>query len=307
MWLSALVADLPTTHKRSWIPGGTSGTEATIQRMQDLVTHGKRDFRVRKQLQHILADCSPKDYWCYGNAIFLFCRDKIRYVFDPNGVELLETPYAILQSRVADCDSISVLVATLFEQAGFPTRFVCIKADSERPDEYSHVFVEVNIPGHGWQGADCTQPTRPFGWSPPLKHRRKTWPGSKDGNEAREGDAMAGLNDTIPAREYSRGFQAGSEFNFRLEPVTMVTTSPEALELNTLSEKNSGEISSAPGNDFFLATEAETRFTNTQEDAQLPKTEKDTSITLTIKPNYQKLYVGLGLLAFGIFCMGGRR
>lgn len=257
-------------HLREWIPGGNFGTAATISRMRDLVSQGKRDFRIRQLVGDIIhgkvngvPGCPAKDYYCYANAAHLYCRDVIRYVFDPNGVEMIEEPWKIVESGIADCDSIVVLMAALCETMGFPCRFVTIKADMKRPEDFSHVFLEVRIPGRGWVGSDPTQPQHPFGWAPPAKFPRKSWPASNDEDEVgKESDPMAGLGqlspepevEWIPGVQATPGVAVGHTFSFRDEPA-LVTTRPEEMELDPFNAPAENALVPMPGlrDEFFLA------------------------------------------------------
>jgi hypothetical protein len=193
--LMSLGAPLPNNHERVLIPSGTPGTAATINRMQDLVASGKRHFPFREFVGSLVRDCPKKDYSCYMQTCFNYCRDKIQYVYDPVGVELIESPWKIIPelggSGIADCDSICVVVASMAEAMGFPARFVTIKADRGRPDDFSHVFTEVKIPGKGWMGADATMPHE-FGWSPegyPLQN----WPATKDSEDQGHDESVMGM------------------------------------------------------------------------------------------------------------------
>jgi len=215
--LPKLSGSLPSDHRRMLIASGPRGTEQTIHVMQQLVAQGKRDFRVRDKLYAIIASCSSKDYYCYAKALYEFCRDQIKYVFDPNGVELVESPYRVLESRVADCDSIVMLLAALCEQAGLRCRYVTIKADAERPDEYSHVYLQISVPGHGWVSADPTMPLQDFGWEPDPKYPRTTWSASSDAPEDREGDAMTGLG-MVPGAQASVGVLVDKKWQWQMEP-----------------------------------------------------------------------------------------
>jgi hypothetical protein len=183
---------LPEGHTRSWIPTGPEGTAQTIEPMQRLVTQAKlelmqgevtrakRVYRLRKTIRQIIDSCPPKDYYCYAQKLYEFCRDQIKYAFDPNGVELIEHPEHVLESGLADCDSNVILLATMYEAIGLPSRFVTVKGDPKHPDEYSHVYLQVKIPRHGWVGADPIMPDKEFGWEPDLSLPRKTWPASLD-------------------------------------------------------------------------------------------------------------------------------
>jgi hypothetical protein len=247
MFLIDLPAELPANHIREWLIPGMD-TVQTINRMRDLVSLGKRDFEIRKLVSDLVWACQqPKDYYCYAEQAHNFCRDKIRYVFDPNGVELIERPRKILESRIADCDSIVVLAAALYENMGFPAQFVTIKADPRKPELYSHVYLRVKLPKQGWVGSDPTQPERPFGWEP-KGFPEKTWPASKDAPEDKDTDKMAYLGylgkraggrrsqgryapaGSIPGLETTPGVMVNSESEFRSEPA-LVVTNPEEMEL----------------------------------------------------------------------------
>lgn len=262
--LIPLAAALPSSHQRVLLTGSTNQQTAdTISKMQDMVTLGKRQIEVRAVLQHLVFSCPPKDYYCYVKAAHEFCRDEIRYVFDPSGVELVESPARILQTRVADCDSIVMLMTTLCEQMGFPCRFVTIKADKSRPGDFTHVFCEVKIPGHGWVGSDPTQPDKPFGWEPGPEYPRKNWPASKDGSEDHESDEMAGMRlgrfgEMIPGVQATPGVIVEKPWQWRSEPITMTPT-PEQLELAPISQPGV-PYSEVPAQDFYSADAAEKMF-----------------------------------------------
>lgn len=187
--LLALPSTLPADHRRVAIQAGPAGTEQTIAQMRAMVSQYKRDINVRQLAGQIVRFCASKDYFCYASALHQFCRDKIRYAFDPNKVELVESPLHVIKNGVADCDSICVCFASLAENLGLRTRFVTIKADASRPDEFSHVYAKVLVPqsrfsrrpnAWGWFGVDCTMPDKPFGWEPPGNYARKEYPGSLD-------------------------------------------------------------------------------------------------------------------------------
>ena len=185
--LEPLSYPLDSTMERQYIGGSMDGTAKTIQEMQKLVTSGKRDMDVRALAGSLIQNCAKKDYYNYAKNCFEFCRDQIQYAFDPNNVELIERPGVVLRTKVADCDSICVLLASLLENLGFPCRYATIKADSSRPDEYSHIYMEVKVPKHGWIPADATM-NHEFGWEPDKKYIRTYWPASLDDPEGHDFD-----------------------------------------------------------------------------------------------------------------------
>jgi len=190
---SLLTLELPLEKgaERHWIPSGDAGTAETIEKMRSLVDSGKRSQRVRELAGRLIQSCTKKDYYCYADSIFKFCRDKIQYAYDPHGVEWVESPERILDAGVADCDSVCVLFASLCENLGLPCQYVTVRADKNRPSEFSHVYARVKIPGRGWIAADCTM-QHDFGWEP-TGYPEKTWPASHTAQNLEELDGIGGL------------------------------------------------------------------------------------------------------------------
>lgn len=238
------------------IGGGYVGTAQTIRQMQKLATHGKRDFRIRKLAISLVRNCPNKDYNCFARAIYNYCTHQIKYIFDPNGVELIENPWRIVESGGADCDSIVVLLAAMLESIGFPCEYVTIKADGLRPNEFSHVYLECDVPKTGWVSMDCTMPDKSYGWKPAPEFPRKRWPASKDSPERREGDRMAGLGLQVPHVEHTVGVAVGNPWNFRPE-AAIVTSTPEELELETLN--NPAKPMLAPHPEFYTRDQLRAR------------------------------------------------
>jgi hypothetical protein len=204
--LSTLV-QLPDYVVRKYIPDGVAGTEATIAEMVKLAQTGSVDWRIRMLLGRILddADCEPKGYACFAEAIYKYCRDEVRYVFDPTSKEYLEAAYRIPKelggSGIADCDSICVLEAALFLCCGFSPRFTTIRGDPLRPNEFTHVYCSVKYPGsNGFVGADATMPFKKFGWEPPEQFSRRHFvvEPNEDNSGASGMSNLGGLGYEIP-------------------------------------------------------------------------------------------------------------
>lgn len=187
--LVKLPVDLPAGHRRVLIPSGVRGTAATLRLMQGLVANKKRTIQTRIQIGKILnpengqRPCRPKDYFCYCKTLYEWVRDKILYVYDPHLVEFVESPDDLLTSRIGDCDSQDILLSAMYQSCGFQTQWVTIAADATRPDEFSHVYVRVNIPKIGWVVADPTMPNKWFGWEADSYLTKRYWHGSADEKE----------------------------------------------------------------------------------------------------------------------------
>lgn len=156
-----------TTARLREISSGARGTLETLKLMRALVRAGKRTLKVRQTAVSLIGDLSQKDFSGEIKRIHAFVRDKIRYVKDIRGVETLHTPEKILEFGQGDCDDKSVLVASLLESVGHPTRFVAM---GFRNGNFCHVYVETKI-GTKWVGVETTEPVL-FGWSPPNQTSR---------------------------------------------------------------------------------------------------------------------------------------
>lgn len=154
------------------LPEGTEGIKQTLRVMRGLVRRWKKDPELRRLALSLVKRNGQKDFRGEVANLHAYVRDRIRYVKDINGVETLHTPPRILEQGQGDCDDKSVLLATLLETIGHPTRFVAVGFD---PWRLSHVYVETligdkNNPGQ-WLPLETTEPVEP-GWSPPRVVRR---------------------------------------------------------------------------------------------------------------------------------------
>lgn len=151
----------PTTAQLQGLPEGRSGVEATLKQMRLLVRAGKKALPIRMTALSVVQMQGQKDWPGEIRALHAYVRDQIRYVRDIRGVETLHTPEKLLEIRQGDCDDKSVLLASLLEAIGHPTRFVAI---SLIPGKFCHVYVETKI-GAAWVPLETTEPVE-VGWAP---------------------------------------------------------------------------------------------------------------------------------------------
>ena len=144
------------------IPDGPKGINQTLRIMRQFTRDGKRQYPLRELALSLVKRNGQKDWYGEVRDIHHFVRDRIRYVKDIRGIETLATPEMTLQIGQGDCDDKSVLLATLLESIGHPTRFVAL---SFYPGNYSHVLVESKI-GNKWIALETTEPVE-TGWFPP--------------------------------------------------------------------------------------------------------------------------------------------
>ena len=144
------------------VPGGMSGAFDTVAKMRALVRAAKTDPEMLNQAVRCIFMQTEHDQRAECEAIFNYVRSHIRYVRDVAGIETLAHPRMTILRGVGDCDDQSTLLATLFEAAGYLTRFVMAGYSSM---DYEHVYCEVFCNGQ-WFACDPTV-REFFGWAPP--------------------------------------------------------------------------------------------------------------------------------------------
>ncbi|MES9901018.1 MAG: transglutaminase-like domain-containing protein [Sedimenticola sp.] len=143
------------------IASGPEGVYQTLKIMKQLVRAGKKDIVVRSKALELTRNLNQKDWLGEVKSLHRFVRDNIRYIKDIRDVETVAYPDITLQQGQGDCDDKSVLLASLLESIGHPTRFVAV---GFRPHNYSHVYLETKI-GNTWLGLETTEPVE-VGWQP---------------------------------------------------------------------------------------------------------------------------------------------
>ncbi len=150
----------PTKATIHAIPSGPAGTRATLNFMRSLVREAKKDIRLREFAMSLVRHLPGKDFYGEINTIFMFVRDKIRYIRDIDNIETIATPQKTLEYRQGDCDDQAVLLATLLIMIGHPSRFIAIAIGGS----FVHVYVETRL-GNRWLGMDPTE-NQSLGWRP---------------------------------------------------------------------------------------------------------------------------------------------
>ncbi len=157
----------------SGLPLGRDGTIATLKHMKEFVRQSLRSPSqiIRQKALEIfaLAGVPPRKYLKEAEALHAFVRDRIRYVRDPVGLELVQAPERTLELGQGDCDDKSTLLGALLMATGHPSR---ITAVGFKGMPFSHVLVETKFTPAGrspregrWIPAETIIP-KPLGWFP---------------------------------------------------------------------------------------------------------------------------------------------
>lgn len=173
---------------------GYHGTARTVERMHDLVTLGKLDSTIRKIAVWIRMSVSEDQRGSsrkVTDEIYRWVKAHGEFTRDPFQIERIEHPIALMlpvfQARRAgaykggkffagDCDGYAIMFNSLAGALGFQTGFETIKADAQRPDEFSHIYSVVLV-GSDWVPYDPSTPSSKPAWRPPVPEKyRKIWP-----------------------------------------------------------------------------------------------------------------------------------
>lgn len=154
-----------TSHPLS--PGPT-GTKETLHWMRKLIREGRKHPDVRAKALELVENFQQKHYAKEIQALFDFVKNNIRYVRDTRGVELIHQPDKLLAIGQGDCDDKVILLCSLLESIGHPTRIEAIAHTD--PNKFGHVFCSTKL-GAKWLPLDPTEDVEP-GWHPRTAVKR---------------------------------------------------------------------------------------------------------------------------------------
>jgi len=162
----------PTVAQLQGIPDGPEGTAQTLRAMRQDVRNAVRSpsQTIRSAALQILQGLPARKWLREVLALHAFVRDQIRYVSDPVGVQIVQTPEKTLELGQGNCVQKSVLLSSLLESTGHPTRFVALEIKGQSDGQFSHVLVETKV-GTRWLPLESIIPV-PAGWYPPDAGKR---------------------------------------------------------------------------------------------------------------------------------------
>ena len=161
------------------VPDGDAGTIETLGFARQLVEECMQLPEIRalalKYLRQFGAASGDKLGELY--AIFQGTLKDFYFRDDPAGTEMLQPVLGILEGHAGDCDDLNlILLPSLLGSIGFATRGVVVKADRQRPDEFSHVYMEAQLPDGTWFPMDIAREKPRFGLAPEHYWGRADYP-----------------------------------------------------------------------------------------------------------------------------------
>lgn len=118
------------------LPVGFELENRTIEG-NDLYAYIKPNDPVIKQIANKISTLAcDGNQVCQSKAIYYFVRDNIEYVADPLGLEYFEDPKELLITKGGDCESGTILLASLLGAIGLDYELVFIPR---------HVFLKIRL------------------------------------------------------------------------------------------------------------------------------------------------------------------
>lgn len=156
---------------------GERGTAQTIHLMRRLIDQALNDSQFIRFAIDLVRNVPSYDDYGEVFSLFTWVQGHIRYTKDPVTKEKLYPPMELLKIRAGDCDDIAMLLGALAIALGYPARLVTVAANPDYPQEFSHVYTEVEVPaGSGrWFAVDAARPGSEFGREPTVVFRKKAW------------------------------------------------------------------------------------------------------------------------------------
>ncbi len=220
------------------LPTGDAGVALTLSHLRQFVSISQTSELAHAAVQDALAGTPEKNAGAEAAAIVGWIRQRYHYIQDPVEVELVHDPRYLLRQIdrqgffMGDCDDASVLLATLLETAGYPTRFV-VQGDSG--ESYAHVLVEAQLDGT-WTPIDLTNRSATVGWKPSgvgreARERRLTMLGQDFMEEGVAEFATAEQSAAIQAAQSAAPVSAGDVTSWLTSVLTPALSIAERMGL----------------------------------------------------------------------------
>lgn len=149
-----------------------------ISWLEQEIGEGKRDPRIRKIAGEVLAgsggpgrqwNVDERDWRGEVGALYDYVRKNARYTHDPHNVELFQRARRTLETKIGDCDDLTILLGSLLQAVGYPLRVRVIGMKGSRV--FQHIYVMVGMPPENtqeWMPVDASM-SEGVGWEYPRE------------------------------------------------------------------------------------------------------------------------------------------
>jgi hypothetical protein len=156
-----VLGSLPHLHGRSYVgsrPSTLSGFSGSPDTLREMIRaaqgdRGERSLVVRGLVEELVAGLQPKDYAGEIVTVRNWVAEHVRYVNDPQHVELIKSPQTLVEEyeqvgvASGDCDDLACCIATFALCLGRDVQYVPVGFGPR--GHYTHVFTRVLEPRSG--------------------------------------------------------------------------------------------------------------------------------------------------------------
>lgn len=184
----------PGAAYRTPLLNGEPGTAQTVALMRRLIDDALADSQFVRMAIDIVRSVQAFDDFGEVEALYNWVKRHIRFTKDPVTKEKLYPPQELLKIRAGDCDDISMLLGAFAMAVGYNARLITVSANRANPGEFSHVYVEAEVPpGSGqWVPMDAARADSEFGIEPPTYFRKRAWSLTDDSFQDLSGGRLRG-------------------------------------------------------------------------------------------------------------------
>jgi hypothetical protein len=158
-----------------YLADGDAGAAQSIDDMRGIVDKALKSPQVYALARRIVQHVQAYDESGELRALYDWVLRNIRFVKGVIGKQSLQTVDATLALQAGQCTDLASLVAALAMSIGYPARFVAVATDPQAPDQFSHIYPEVQLEGE-WIPMDAARENATFGVPPARRYRSEAFP-----------------------------------------------------------------------------------------------------------------------------------
>lgn len=142
------------------IGSGDNASYNTMALMKKIIIDSSQDYYVRRWAEEMISGAGENEMERIS-SIYDYLKQTTKYVYDPDGLELIKTPHVSLQliesgaTPIMDCDDYVVLSLALLRALGFQ---VALRAGAYETNDFDHIYGLVKVQGQLWLPIDLTNP-----------------------------------------------------------------------------------------------------------------------------------------------------
>jgi hypothetical protein len=158
-----------------YLADGDSGAHQCIDDMRGLVDRALKSPQIYQLARHLVANVAPYDERGELEALYDWALQNIRFTKGVIGKQSLQSADTTVALGAGQCTDLSILLAALAMSIGYPARFVAVATDPQAPDQFSHIYPEVQI-DDDWLPMDAARPGAQFALPPARVYRSEMFP-----------------------------------------------------------------------------------------------------------------------------------